>query len=109
MSPEEIVALRKELSCTAKELAGALGLEAATITGWERGELFPTKAWIERMEALRARGPSAIPRKKKAASPTPWAALADPELWSLLRKLLAHPELRKAATKLAETYDDPAD
>ena len=109
MSPEDLVALRKELSCTAKELAGALGLEAATITAWERGELFPTKAWIGRLEALRARGPGAIPRKKKAAAPTPWAALADAELWSLFRKLVAHPELRKAASQLAATYDDPAD
>ena len=36
-------------------------------------------------------------------------ALADPDLWRLLRKLIAHQELRTAVAKLAEAYDDPAD
>ena len=34
-------------------------------------------------------------------------ALAMPELWMLVRKLVAHPELRAAAMKLAESYPDP--
>ena len=55
MTSEELKALRKELACTAKELAGALGLEQATVLGWEKGELFPTKQFIDKMEALRAR------------------------------------------------------
>ncbi len=62
------------------------------------------------MEELRAKGPSAVPRKRRKGAPaSPLHALADPELWRLVRKLLAHPELRSAAQKLAESYLDPAD
>ena len=43
MTPDELKALRKELSCTAKELAAALGIEQATVLAWEKGDLFPTK------------------------------------------------------------------
>ena len=110
MSPDDIKALRRELSCTARELAGALSLEQDTVLAWERAELFPTKHHVGMMEALRARGPSAIPRKrKKGSAPTPLQALADPSLWLLLRKLLAHPELRASAESLAAAYPDPAD
>jgi transcriptional regulator with XRE-family HTH domain len=108
MSPEDIKALRKELGCTARELASALGVEQETVLLWERGELFPTKRFVTRMDELRRVGPTAIPRRKKGAK-TPQAMLADPELWKLFRKLIAHPELRGAAMKLAEGYDDPAE
>ena len=43
---------------------------------WEKGELFPTKQYIDKMEALRAKGPGAIPRKSKGDNPV--KALADP-------------------------------
>src|SRR5262249_37762619 len=109
MTGDEIRTLRKELACTARELAGALGLEQETVLAWERGDLFPTKQFVDRMEALREKGPSAIPRKKRGASTTPMQALADPELWRIIRKLVAHPALRDATAKLAEGYDDPAD
>jgi transcriptional regulator with XRE-family HTH domain len=111
MSPEDIKALRQELGCTARELAGALGIEQAEVIAWERGDLFPTKRFCDAMEALRKKGPSAIPKKprRKAAAATPMAALSDPDLWRLVRKLLAHPELRSAAQALAERYTDPAD
>lgn len=111
MSPDEIKALRKELGCSARELANALGLEQQAVLAWEREELFPTKRNCDAMEALRAKGPSAIPKKprKKGVSMTPMQALADPEVWRLVRKLLAHAELRAAVEKMAETYDDPAD
>jgi transcriptional regulator with XRE-family HTH domain len=110
MSPDDIKALRRELSCTARELASALSLEQDTVLAWERAELFPTKRHVGMMEALRARGPTAIPRKrKKASAATPIQALADPALWLLVRKLLAHPELRASADALAAAYPDPAD
>ena len=77
MSPEELKTLRKELSCTAKELAAALDLEQATVLAWERGELFPTKRHCDAMESLRRRGPSAIPKKRRKSAPaSPLHALA---------------------------------
>jgi transcriptional regulator with XRE-family HTH domain len=107
MSPDDLRALRKELSCTARELAGALKLDQATIMAWERGELFPTKQYVEAMESLRAKGPSAIVRKAKGDNPMRW--LADPTVWELLRKLTAHKKLRDEVVKLAAAYPDPAD
>ncbi len=109
MSPDELKELRKELACTAKELATALGIEQATVLAWEKGELFPTKQWVDKMEALRAKGKSAIPKKARGASPEPMKVLADPELWALVRKLVAHKKLRDDVSKLAETYADPAE
>ena len=104
MSPDDLKALRKELSCTAKELAQALDLEQATVLAWEKGELFPTKAYIDRMEALR-KNPGAIP--KKAKGPGPMNVLADPATWELFRKILVHKKLRDEARKLAQSYPDP--
>jgi transcriptional regulator with XRE-family HTH domain len=109
MSPEDIKALRKELGCTARELAGALGLEQETVLAWERADLFPTKHYVGQMEELRRKGPSAVPKKRRGAPDSPQKLLASPDLWRLLRKLLAHPELRAAALALAERYPDPAD
>jgi len=107
MTPEEIKAVRKELACTAKELALALDLEQSTILAWEKGELFPTKQYIDKMAALRARGPGAIPRKAKGQNPV--AAMTDPKVWELFRKLLANKKLRDEVAKLAEKYPDPAE
>ena len=111
MSPDDLKALRKELGCTARELATALGIEQETVLGWERGDLFPTKRFVDAMTALKAKGPAAVPKQKRkgAVAASPMAALASPDVWKLVRKLIAHPELRKAATALAEAYPDPAD
>lgn len=111
MSPEDVKNLRTELDCTAKELATALGIEQETILAWERGELFPTKRFVTKMEALRSAGKSAIPRKprKTAVATSPMAVLADPATWRLVRKLVAHADLRREVSKLAEAYPDPAD
>lgn len=106
MSPDEIKALRKELVCTAKELAQALGIEQTTVLAWEKGDLFPTKASVDKMELLRARGPAAIPKKAKGAEPM--KVLADPALWELVRKIVAHKKLRDEVIKLAAPYADPA-
>jgi transcriptional regulator with XRE-family HTH domain len=106
MTPDEIKALRKELACTAKELAGALGVEQATVLAWEKAELFPTRAYVEQMSVLRAKGPASIPKKAKGADPV--KSLADPQVWELLRKIAAHKKLRDEVAKLAEKYPDPA-
>jgi DNA-binding transcriptional regulator YiaG len=106
VSPDEIKALRKELVCTAKELAQALGIEQATVLAWEKGDLFPTKAFVDKMETLRSRGPAAIPKKAKGADPM--KVLADPSLWELVRKIVAHKKLRDEVVKLAGAYADPA-
>lgn len=109
MSPEEITALRKELQCTARELAAALGEDQQTVLAWERGELFPTKRFVTQMEELRKKGPSAIVRNKKGAQKSPMQRLADPELWKLIRKIIAHADLYAAVSKLCADYEDPAD
>ncbi|MDB4943985.1 MAG: hypothetical protein JWP97_3519 [Labilithrix sp.] len=106
MTPEDIKALRKTLACTAKELAGALGLEQATVLAWEKGDLFPTKAFVDKMSALQAKGPAAIPKKAKGAEPM--KVLADPALWELVRKLVGNKKLRDEVVKLAAAYPDPA-
>ena len=105
MTPDELKALRKDLACTAKELAQAIGIEQATVLAWEKGELFPTKPFIDKMNALRARGPAAIPKKSRGDGPM--KVLADPALWELVRKLVAHKKLRDEVTKLAAAYPDP--
>ena len=107
MTPDELKALRKELSCTAKELAGALGIEQSTVLGWEKGELFPTKAFVDKMTLLRSKGASSIPKKSKGGDPI--KTFADPDFWRLIRKLAAHKKLRDETAKLAESYADPAD
>jgi transcriptional regulator with XRE-family HTH domain len=109
MTGDAIKALRKELGCTARELGGALGLDQETVLAWERGDLFPTKQFVDHMEQLRTAGPSAVPRRKRGAPASPLHALADPDLWKLIRKIIAHPALRDAAAKLAEGYADPID
>ena len=107
MTPDEIKALRKDLACTAKELAAALGLDQATVLAWEKAELFPTKQYIDKMNELRVKGPGAVPRKSKGGNPV--AALTDPRVWEVFRKLLAHKKLRDEVTKLAAGYPDPAE
>jgi len=108
MNGEELKALRKELSCTARELAETLKIEQKEVMAWEKGDLFPTKAKVVEMEALRAKGPTAIVRKSKGGGDDPFKLLADEKLWGVFRKLVAHKKLREAVLKLAETYDDPS-
>jgi transcriptional regulator with XRE-family HTH domain len=111
VSPEEIQKLRKDLSCTARELATTLGVDPKEIAGWEAGELFPTKRYVEAMNTLRERGPSSITRapRGKAQAKTGNARLADPALWLIVRKLLENPPLFEQVLKLAEKYPDPAE
>lgn len=111
MSPAEIQKLRKDLSCTARELATTLGVDPKEVAGWETGELFPTKRYVEAMSGLRERGPSAITRapRGKAPAKTGSARLADPTLWLVVRKLLENPTLFEQVLKLSEKYPDPAE
>ena len=111
MSPDELKQLRKELSCTAKELALTLGIEPKELAAWEAGELFPTKRYVGELEALRKKGPTSILRapKGKSVAKTGMARLADAKLWELVRKLLEHPALFDQVSKLAEAYPDPAE
>jgi transcriptional regulator with XRE-family HTH domain len=112
VSPDDIKELRRSLRCTAKELAAALGLEQAEVLAWEKGDLFPTKKHVLAMGALREKGPDAIVHKRRgkpAPARGPMAALRDPDLWALVRKLAAHPTLFDEARKLADGYEDPAD
>ena len=110
MSPEEIKALRNELGCTARDLAAALGIELPMVQAWERAEQFPTKRHCDAMDVLRQKGAAAMPKKRRKGTPaTPMQALADPDLWRLVRKLIAHPDLRAEAMNLAAKYADPAE
>jgi transcriptional regulator with XRE-family HTH domain len=110
VTPEDIVALRKALKCTSRELAEALGVEARLVLDWEREQRFPTKAHVEAMARLREAGPGAVPkmRGRKGAQASPLQLMADPEWWRLLRKLMAHTELRAQVLDLASRYDDPS-
>lgn len=108
MTAEEIKALRTELGCTTRELADALDVEQKTVLAWESGQLFPTKKHCDRMAALRAKGPSSVPKRAKGALP-PMRVLADPAVWEVVRKLAAHKKLRDEVIKLAAGYADPAD
>ena len=105
MTPDEVKRARTTLQCTTKELAAALGVEPATVAGWERGELFPTKKYVDELARLVAAGPSAVP--KRAKGPDPLEALRDPDVWTIVRKLLAHPKLRAEVAKIAEKYEEP--
>lgn len=109
MSPEEIKALRVQLRCTTKELARALAVEPSEVSGWELGELFPTKRSVDAMLELQRRGPDAIQRAPRGKGvKLGLARLEDPRLWELLRKLCQHPTLFDATLKFASTYEDPA-
>jgi transcriptional regulator with XRE-family HTH domain len=112
VSPEELKQLRKELACTAKELALTLGIEPKEVAAWEAGELFPTKRYVGELSALRKKGTTAVVRVAKgkaAGAKTGLARLSDPKLWELVRKLAEHPALFDQVSRLAETYADPAE
>lgn len=108
MSPDAVKRLRELLSCSVGELAAAVGTDVKTLMAWEAGDLFPTKRDVSRLNALEAAGPTAFPRKSRSkAAATGVALLADPRLWTIVRKLTAHPDLLRAVEKLADGYDDP--
>jgi hypothetical protein len=85
-----------------------LGVDQATVLAWEKAERFPTKAFVDRMVELRAKGPGSVPRKARGGGGDPVKSLADPQIWELLRKIAAHRKLRDEVSKLAANYPDPA-
>jgi transcriptional regulator with XRE-family HTH domain len=109
VSPDDIKSLRTTLGCSTRELGDAVGVDQKTIIEWESGNLFPTKKYVDRMLALKAKGPGAVPKKARGAAPPPLRVLADPGLWEIVRKLVAHKKLRDEVAKLAGGYADPAE
>lgn len=108
MTGEDIKALRKTLTCSARELATALGVDQKEVLAWEAGELFPTKRLVSAMQDLRDRGPTAIPRTTKGKSAkTGVDRLDDPKLWAIVKKLCAHPAFFDQVAALATQYDEP--
>lgn len=107
MSPEDLKQLRKELGCTARDLATTLGIEQKEVLAWEAGELFPTKRFVEQMKALREKGPGAVLKSAKGKAVAPTDRLSDPAFWAVVKKLVLHPALYDQVTKLAEKFDDP--
>ena len=110
MQPEDVKRVRNALTCSVGELAAALGVEVKTVLAWESGDLFPTKRHADRLKALEREGPLAIKRTipKKPRATSGLDLLAEPRLWSILRKLLAHPDLLEKVERLSEPYADPA-
>lgn len=108
MDALELQALRKSLGVTARDLAGAIGVDQETMLAWERGELFPTKKHVDALLKLREAGPGAVPKRPKKGA-TPMAVLGDPAMWTLVRKVLAHEALRREVMKAADKYADPLD
>jgi len=105
----EIRALRQRLKLTMAQLGAHLGVSGSTVTAWEHGDQFPTKAHVDKLRALEKDG--AIREKPAKRDEAALAApfLADPAFAALLRKLLFHPELRHKALELSSSYRDPAD
>ncbi len=106
MTPDDIKALRKELGCTARDLATTLGLEQKEVLAWEAGELFPTKRYVDQMQTLRDKGPSAVLKAAKGKAVAPTDRVSDPAFWAIVKKLLLHPALYDQVSKLAERFED---
>jgi DNA-binding transcriptional regulator YiaG len=106
VTPDDIKTLRKELACTARDLATTLGIEQKEVLAWEAGELFPTKRFVEQMKALREKGPGAVLKATKGKAVAPTDRVSDPAFWAIVKKLLLHPALYEQVSKLAEQYDE---
>ncbi len=106
VTPEDLKQLRKELGCTARDLASTLGIEQKEVLAWEAGELFPTKRFVDQLNTLRAKGPSAVVKTVKGKAVAPTDRVADPAFWLIVKKLLLYPALYEQVSKLADTYRD---
>ena len=109
MTPDDIKVLRKELGCTARDLATTLGIEQREVLAWEAGELFPTKRFVDQMQALRAKGPSAVLKTAKGKAVAPTDRVSDPAFWAIVKKLMLHPALYDQVSKLAEQFNEKKD
>jgi transcriptional regulator with XRE-family HTH domain len=106
VTPDDIKLLRKGLGCTARDLATTLGIEQKEVLAWEAGELFPTKRFVDKMQALREKGPGAVLKTTKGKAVAPTDRVSDPAFWAIVKKLLLHPPLYDQVSKLAEAYGD---
>ena len=106
VTPEDIKQLRKELGCTARDLATTLGLEQKEVLAWEAGELFPTKRFVDQMKGLREKGPGAVLKTTKGKNVAPTDRLSDPAFWAIVKKLALYPALYDQVSKLAEKFGD---
>jgi transcriptional regulator with XRE-family HTH domain len=106
VTPDDIKQLRKELGCTARDLATTLGIEQKEVLAWEAGELFPTKRFVDQMKALREKGPGSILKAAKGKAVAPTDRLSDPAFWAIVKKLALHPALYDQVSKLADKFDD---
>ncbi len=106
MRPDDIKALRKELGCTARDLATTLGIEQKEVLAWEAGELFPTKRYVDQMKTLREKGPSAVLKTAKGKAVAPTDRVSDPAFWAIVKKLLLYPALYDQVSKLAAQFEE---
>jgi transcriptional regulator with XRE-family HTH domain len=106
VTPDDIKVLRKELGCTARDLATTLGIEQKEVLAWESGELFPTKRFVEQMKALRQKGPSAVLKTAKGKAVAPTDRVSDPAFWAVVKKLMLYPALYDQVSKLAEQFGE---
>ena len=106
MTADDIKALRKELGCTARDLATTLGIEQKEVLAWEAGELFPTKRYVGQMRALSEKGPSAVLKTAKGKAVAATDRVSDPAFWAIVKKLLLHPALYDQVAKLADAFDE---
>jgi transcriptional regulator with XRE-family HTH domain len=104
---QDIVALRKNLKLSQKDLALKLGIETALVVQWEKGEAFPTLANARKLLAL-AEGRPLETRGRRIQIDPLKGLLNDAEFWGIVRKLLGHRELYEQVRKLAKGYADPA-
>jgi len=106
VTPDDIKVLRKELGCTARDLATTLGIEQKEVLAWEAGELFPTKRFVDQMKALGEKGPSAVLKAAKGKTVAPTDRVSDPAFWAVVKKLLLYPALYDQVSKLADQFEE---
>lgn len=104
VTPEDLKQLRKELGCSARDLATTLGIEQKEVLAWEAGELFPTKRFVDQMNQLRAKGPTSVLKSSKGKAVAPTDRIGDPAFWIIVKKLLLYPALYEQVSRLAESY-----
>ena len=112
MTGAEVIALRKALRCTQKDLALRLDVEVSIVQGWENGALFPTLRHVKMLEGMGIHHGGTEARRQRSedgkTGTEEWArALGDAEFMAALRKALANPELRAKIVKIAARFKDP--
>ncbi len=120
MTGQEIKALLDVLGLGTRQLGAKLGVDPKVIVAWEREEQFPTKKNVDAMRALLREhegepgtgtgdehGHAGEGRRGAGPGARILDALADPAVWRLLRKILAHPRLRQEVEEAAAQYRDP--